>query len=134
MFVKHLRLCYLSTLILNKYLEVLKKILFIQIKMYPKTFIEKFGVQMVNLKAFSNYVLSHILQENMKSATVYKTWIFAQFSPTRPHWAELVIELPCLSVCLFAPSNAFFYEASHWPSGHMTRSWPLIGQPPPAPP
>ena len=23
-----------------------------------------------------------------------------QFSPTRPHWAELVIESPCPSVCL----------------------------------
>ena len=40
----------------------------------------------------------------------------------------------CVSVCLFAPSGAVFFEASHWPSGHMTRSWPLIGQPPPAPP
>ena len=60
------------------------------------------------------------------------------FSPTRPHLAELVIESPCpsvcLCVCLFAPSSAVFFEASHWPSGHMTRSRPLIGQPPPAPP
>ena len=37
----------------------------------------------------------------------------------------------CLSVCVCAPSSAVFFEASHWPSGHMTRSWPLIGQPRP---
>ena len=38
-----------------------------------------------------------------------------------------------LSVVLSAPSSAVFFEASYWPSGHMTRSRPLIGQPPPAP-
>ena len=27
-------------------------------------------------------------------------WVFYGFSPTRPHWAELVIESPCPSVCL----------------------------------
>ena len=46
------------------------------------------------------------------------------FSPTRPHWAELVIESPCPWRCLSAPSSAVFFEASHWPSGHMTRSRP----------
>ena len=55
------------------------------------------------------------------------------FSPTRPHWAELVIESPCPSVCvcvcLSAPSGAVFFEASHWPSDQMTRSRPLIGPP-----
>ena len=35
----------------------------------------------------------------------------------------------CPSVCLCVPFHAFFFEASHWPSGHMTRSRPLIGQP-----
>ena len=35
----------------------------------------------------------------------------------------------CLSVCL-SPSHAIFFEASHWSSDHMTRSRPLIGQPP----
>ena len=58
--------------------------------------------------------------------------LFRAFSPTRPHWAELVIESPCPSVdmcvCVSAPSGAVFFEASHWPSGHMTRSRPLIGQ------
>ena len=29
-----------------------------------------------------------------------------------------------------APSGAVFSEASHWPSDHMIRSRPLIGQPP----
>ena len=26
-----------------------------------------------------------------------------------------------------SPFHVSFFEASHWPSGHMTRSWPLIG-------
>ena len=34
-----------------------------------------------------------------------------------------------LSVCL-SPSHAIIFEASHWPSGHMIRSRPLIGRPP----
>ena len=61
----------------------------------------------------------------------------ARFSPTRPHWAELVIESPCPSVemCVCLRHRVqFFFEASHWPSDHMTRSRPLIGQPPPPPP
>ena len=36
-----------------------------------------------------------------------------------------------LCIC---PFSCNFFEASHWPSGHMIRSWPLIGRPPPAPP
>ena len=52
------------------------------------------------------------------------------FSQTRPFWAELVIELPCPCVCLYVPSSAVFFKASHWPSDHMIRSRPLIGQPP----
>ena len=39
----------------------------------------------------------------------------------------------CLWVCVFvclSPSRAIFFKASHWPSDHMTRSRPLIGQPP----
>ena len=32
----------------------------------------------------------------------------------------------CLSVCVFAPTGAVFFEAFHWPSDHMTRSRPLI--------
>ena len=35
----------------------------------------------------------------------------------------------CLDVCLFAPLCSFFFEASHWPSGHMIISRPLIGPP-----
>ena len=57
------------------------------------------------------------------------TLIF-RFSQTRPHWAELVIELPCPCVCLFvcAIGCSFFrglslalrshdqFQASHWSS------------------
>ena len=42
-------------------------------------------------------------------------------------WAELVIESTCPSVYLMSPSNAIFFEASHWPSGHMIRCRPLVG-------
>ena len=56
------------------------------------------------------------------------------FSPTRPLWAELVIESPCPCVCLCAPSGAVFFEASHWPWDHMISSRPLIGRPPPSAP
>ena len=49
------------------------------------------------------------------------------------HWADSIIEsrcpYVCLSVCLSVPFHAIFFEASHWPSDHMTRSRPLIGQP-----
>ena len=54
------------------------------------------------------------------------------FSPTRPSgpsWSSS--HKVCVSVYLFIyvfPSNAIFIEASHWPSGHMIRSRPLIGQ------
>ena len=34
------------------------------------------------------------------------------FSPTRPHWAELVIGSPCPSVCLFFVCG-FFLEKNH---------------------
>ena len=40
--------------------------------------------------------------------------ILHPFSPTRPLWAELVIYPPCSSVCPCAPSDAVFFEASHW--------------------
>ena len=36
-----------------------------------------------------------------------------------------------MSVCL-SPFHVIFFEASHWPSGHMIRSRPLIGRPFPA--
>ena len=35
----------------------------------------------------------------------------------------------CLFVCLMSPFHVIFFEASHWSSDHMTRSWPLISQP-----
>ena len=46
-------------------------------------------------------------------------------------WADAFIESQCqsiyLSVCL-SPFHVTFFEASHWPSGHMISSKPLIGQ------
>ena len=49
------------------------------------------------------------------------------------HWVDSIIEsrcpCVCVSVCLSVPFNAIFFEASYWPSDHMTRSRPLIGQP-----
>ena len=34
-----------------------------------------------------------------------------------------------MSMCASAPLGAVFYEAFHWPSGHMISSRPLIGPP-----
>ena len=31
-----------------------------------------------------------------------------------PHWADSVIESPCLDVCLSAPSDAFSLNQPHW--------------------
>ena len=33
-------------------------------------------------------------------------------------------------ICFPSPFHVIFFEASHWPSGHMIRSRPLIGRPP----
>ena len=78
---------------------------------------------------------THTKKIGKKKKKIHKLTIINNmvFSPTWPHWAELVIESPCPSVCLCAPSGAVFSEASHWPSDHMIRSRPLIGQPPPWP-
>ena len=65
---------------------------------------------------------------------------FFSFSLNGPHWADSVIELPrrdvCLSVYLSvcAIRCSFFFEASHWPWGHMISSRPLIGPPSLPPP
>ena len=55
-------------------------------------------------------------------------WVNYQFSKNRP-LADSFIESQCPSVGL-SPSHATFFKASHWPSGHMIRSRPLIGRPP----
>ena len=50
------------------------------------------------------------------------------FSPTRPSgpsWSESRHVRVC--VCGMSPSHAIYFEASHWPSGHMIRSRSLIG-------
>ena len=68
-----------------------------------------------------------------RSHTVLKcdmTWENFEFSPTRPHWAELVIESSCPWLCVSVCANQLPREqgfllmlrASHWPSDHMTRS------------
>ena len=52
------------------------------------------------------------------------------FSKNRP-LADSFIESQCPLVCVYpkclSPSHAIFFEASNWPSDHMTRSRPLIG-------
>ena len=70
------------------------------------------------------HMLSLIFQMQSKSfgSKVVKMSIlsgFILFSPTWPLWAELVIESPCLSVCLFVclcvhvrHQVQFFFEAS----------------------
>ena len=52
------------------------------------------------------------------------------FSKNRP-LADSFIESRCPSarVRVYPFFHAIFFEASHWPSDHMTRSRPLIGQP-----
>ena len=40
---------------------------------------------------------------------VTSQFFFFFFSPTRPHWAELVIESPCPDVSVIAPSGAVFF-------------------------
>ena len=66
------------------------------------------------------------------------------FSTTRP-LADSFIELQCQFMDLSVPFNVIYFKASHWPSGHMISSRPLIGEasfttklspsaPPPYPP
>ena len=57
-------------------------------------------------------------------------WFF--FYWNQPHWANLVIELPCPSVCVcvclsVCAIRCSFVEASHWPWCHMISSRPFIG-------
>ena len=57
---------------------------------------------------------------------------FCSFSPNWPtgpirsssHDIRLY---PSMYVCILSPLHAIFFKASHWPSGHMIRSRPLIG-------
>ena len=57
---------------------------------------------------------------------------FSLFSKNLP-LADSFIESRCLSIYLsvyiYVPFHVIFFEASHWPSGHMIRSRPLIGRP-----
>ena len=41
------------------------------------------------------------------------------------HWADSVIESRCSSACVdvcMSPPSVIYFQASHWPTGHMTRS------------
>ena len=39
----------------------------------------------------------------------------SEVSLNLPRWGDSVIESQCPSVCLFAPLDAVFFKASHWP-------------------
>ena len=41
----------------------------------------------------------------------------------------LVAKSVCVLFVCLSPSHKNIFEASHWPPGHMIRSWPLIGRP-----
>ena len=58
------------------------------------------------------------------SFDLYLVPIHSPFLKNRP-LANSFIELQCESVCL-SPFHVTFFEASHWPSGHMISSRPLI--------
>ena len=40
----------------------------------------------------------------------------------------LVSNIGCPCIYILSPFHVIFFEASHWPSGHMISSRPLIGQ------
>ena len=87
-----------------------------------------FGALISNIPPSNCCTYRHILASKIlleKKVKVSKS----RFSPTWPHWAELVIESPCPCVWMFVLSGAVFSEASHWPWDHMISSRPLIGPP-----
>ena len=69
-------------------------------------------------------------------AQKFRIGLFHQLSPLGR--VGLVVAMSvCLSVCQYVcgyvPSRAVFFEASHWSSGHMISSRPVIGPPSPTP-
>ena len=68
-------------------------------------------------------VISIIMWVNVHDSSRSSEW---QFSPNRP--TELIWSSICVVHPYIHPSVNFF-ETSHWPSDHIIRSWPLIGQP-----
>ena len=56
-----------------------------------------------------NFEYRKSADQKKKKKTVFIMLVVLRFSPTLPHWAELVIESPCPYVCLFAPSSAVFF-------------------------
>ena len=87
-----------------------------------------FSIQLLLLSLFICTTMFYCFIKFLDSTTQFPT--IALFSPTRPHWAELVIESPCPDVCLsvFAIGYSFFpglslalrshnqFQASHWAS------------------
>ena len=66
-----------------------------------------------------------VLASSRKRADIHNNHIFT--NSARPgRVGPRVAMSVCLCVCLSAPSSAVFFKASHWPSGHMIRSLPLI--------
>ena len=84
--------------------------------------------------AFDDLCLIHNRQ--CKIHNLFKI-IFTEMAPLG-RFSHRVAMSVCLSGCLFAPSDAVFLEASHWPWDHMIISRPLMGPPslppPPSPP
>ena len=97
---------------------------------------------------FAFWRIFSFLQKNLVSGYSRSTLLW--YSPTRPSGPSGPSWSTSHKVCLFiylSPSHAIFFEASHWPSGHLIRSWPFIGpqvtwsdpglslvDPPPGPP
>ena len=75
------------------------------------------------------YLKKKILM-NQKSHLNHNFPLYKFFFSKNWPLADSFIESRCpCSVCVFVPFHAIFFEASHWPSDHMPRSRPLIGQP-----
>ena len=66
---------------------------------------------------------------NPYEGMAYSERHFHQLGPGPLGRVGLVVAMSvCVSVCLWnVPFQCDFFRASHWPSGHMIRSRPLIG-------
>ena len=66
-----------------------------------------------------------VLGSSRKRADIHNNHILTNSAPLGRVGPRVAMSV-CLCVCLSAPSSAVFFKASHWPSGHMIRSLPLI--------
>ena len=94
------------------------------------------------------FLVSVLLSASIEQCFVSRMQDFHQLghlgrvSPTRPSgpsWCSSCKVCLCVVICVLSPSHAIFFKASlalrshdqipasYWPSGHMIRSWPLIG-------